>query len=874
MKCLLCLFGAILPFSSFAVTFQVTSTADSGPGTLRQAILDANLTPGRDDISFNLAGPGPYVILPLNALPTITDPVAIDGSTQPGFSGKPMVELRGSLAGAGANGLWITAGNSLVRSLIINRFEQSGILIQSRGSNGIVSNVVSGNSSGGIRLQSASDNVLEGNNVGTDVAGSAGLGNGSHGIILESAANRNTIGGSSAGAGNLVSANQGNGIYAIASSDNVVEGNIIGTDVTGSLALANALCGVNLLNAATNTIGGTTAAARNLISGNGVHGIEIGGSGSQANVVQGNYIGVDRGGTLRIANRGSGIYLAGSLENLIGGDEPGARNIISGSFNNGIQLVFAHSNSIAGNFIGVDVSGASPIRNSFYGVQLENASFNTIGSTDPAGRNIISGNLLGGIIISSSGRGNVIQGNFIGTDVSGSKGVGNSQSGVILSAAANTIGGEEPGAGNVISANQTAGVRLGGSSNVLQGNFIGVDASGTRAVPNGTNDNFHAGVIVTGSDHTIGGTASTAANVIAGNLGHGILVQTAARCVVEGNYIGVNATGGRVLGNSRNGLVLDGAAAPARQNIIGGPDAGNLIGGNGLAGIRISSSVSNIVQGNAIGIAGDMPLPNRAIGIELVNSSMDNFIGGTASGEGNRIAYNSDDGISVEGINTRRNAIRGNSIFANGGLGVDLRLTGEAPHTPTPNDPTDADSGPNALQNFPIITNVVYTGSSSVILQGFLRSTPDASFELDFFSNARNEPSGFGEGEGYLGTTAVDTDSSGFAEFSWVRSGSFSNQYFTATATDLDTSNTSEFSPAAGGLRITQISHGGGNISVSFTTLPGRQHRLEFATSLSGSPNWQAVPGGENVSGTGAVVTIEHVGVSGSSTLFYRVRLF
>src|SRR5687767_12021572 len=108
MKCLLCLFGAILPFSTFAVTFQVTSVADSGPGTLRQAILDANLTPGRDEISFSIPGPGPHSIVPLSPLPIVTDPVAIDGATQPGFSGTPIIELSGTFAGPSGNGLWIT----------------------------------------------------------------------------------------------------------------------------------------------------------------------------------------------------------------------------------------------------------------------------------------------------------------------------------------------------------------------------------------------------------------------------------------------------------------------------------------------------------------------------------------------------------------------------------------------------------------------------------------------------------------------------------------------------------------------------------------------------------------------------------------------
>ena len=160
--------GTLLPLTNqvaLAVSsFTVTNTNDSGVGSLRQAILDANANPGLDNINFAIPGAGPHTIQPTSGLPTITDPVIIDGYTQPGASlntnGPGLgsnavlkIELDGSNAGAGASGLTITAGNSTVQGLVINRFGQNGVLLGTKGGN-----------------------VLEGNFIGTDVTGTVDLG--------------------------------------------------------------------------------------------------------------------------------------------------------------------------------------------------------------------------------------------------------------------------------------------------------------------------------------------------------------------------------------------------------------------------------------------------------------------------------------------------------------------------------------------------------------------------------------------------------------------------------------------------------------------------------------------------------------------------
>lgn len=254
--------------------FLVTSADDSGPGPLRQAILDANTAPGADQIAFDIPGPGGYTITSASALPIITDPVVIDGTTQPGFdpsNHRPVIELDGSIVRSSAVGLDITAGHSTVRGLVINRFNT------------------------GIRLRTNGGDRVEGNEIGTDVTGTVALTTGA-GITIQQGSNDNTIGGTAAGAGNLLSGNIGDGLNIFGSMNDVVRGNFIGTDATGTKALGNAN-GVSMTMTSNALIGGATAGARNVISGNVQYGVGISsgnsfGSTATGNVVQGNYISI------------------------------------------------------------------------------------------------------------------------------------------------------------------------------------------------------------------------------------------------------------------------------------------------------------------------------------------------------------------------------------------------------------------------------------------------------------------------------------------------------------------------------------------------------------------------------------------------------
>jgi uncharacterized repeat protein (TIGR01451 family)/CSLREA domain-containing protein len=250
---LLLLISSAIPVE--AATFTVNSTNDVNDGTcnsghcsLREAIITANTNPGADNIIFNMSGPAPYIIQPTTNLPPLNEAVIIDGLTQPGYSGTPLIELDGSLIPnplpPGQNiGLYVNSDNSTVRGLVINQFTSAGI--------GIIGD----------------NNIIQGNFVGTDVTGTLDRGNGTGIFIFE--ANGNLIGGTTVGARNLISGNIiGVGLDG---TSNTVQGNYIGTDVTGTLDLGGIIgISVSQENANNNLIGGINAGAGNLIAFNQV----------------------------------------------------------------------------------------------------------------------------------------------------------------------------------------------------------------------------------------------------------------------------------------------------------------------------------------------------------------------------------------------------------------------------------------------------------------------------------------------------------------------------------------------------------------------------------------------------------------------------
>jgi hypothetical protein len=323
-----------------AATFTVTNTNDSGAGSLRQAILDANTNPGLDTIEFNIPGSGVHTITPASALDPLTDSVLIDGYTQPGSSVNTdplgtnavlLIELDGSVAGDPfTNGLSLTGGSSTVQGLVVNGWatavyiggtggnvvrgcflgtDPAGMLARPNsvaiyvhavgdligGTNPADRNLVSGNTagiySGAIEIAGASGATIQGNLVGTDATGAHALPN-ADGLYSNGTA---TIGGTAPGAGNVVSGNSLYGMFLQA--DDLIQGNRIGTTADGTGPLGNSLDGILNHGAIGVTVGGLTPAEANVIAYNGGHGVET--DGTQTRV---------RGNSIH-DNGGLGIYL-------------------------------------------------------------------------------------------------------------------------------------------------------------------------------------------------------------------------------------------------------------------------------------------------------------------------------------------------------------------------------------------------------------------------------------------------------------------------------------------------------------------------------------------------------------------------------------
>jgi hypothetical protein len=324
-----------------ANTYVVTNTNNSGAGTLVQAIIDANANPGHDNISFNIAGPGVHTISPASPLPPITDPVTIDGYSQPGSQANSLavgsnavllIELSGASANAPA-GLTISCGNTTIRGLVINRFNFYGIYVDTNGGN-----------------------TIAGNFIGTNASGNAGFpapNNGS-GIYLKTA--NNVIGGSTPADRNVLSgngnANGGAGIYISTpgATGNKVIGNYIGTNASGMLPAANFNNGIVLNNASANVIGGKTVAERNVITGNNSYGISVGASNNQ---IIGNFIGSRADGTSSFFSNGTGIsFSSSSSGNTVGGTAAGEGNFIAFNNNTGIFVSnTSNHNAVLGNSI-------------------------------------------------------------------------------------------------------------------------------------------------------------------------------------------------------------------------------------------------------------------------------------------------------------------------------------------------------------------------------------------------------------------------------------------------------------------------------------------------------------------------------------------
>jgi Domain of unknown function (DUF4394)/Calx-beta domain/Domain of unknown function (DUF4214) len=384
--------------------------------------------------------------------------------------------------------------------------------------------------------------------------------------------------------------------------------------------------------------------------------------------------------------------------------------------------------------------------------------------------------------------GNTIQGNFFGTDPTGNTSLANTTGVDINNSSVNTIGGVTPAARNLISGATSQGILIrnaGSTGNIVAGNFIGTNASGTDAVGNSI------GISISSASNTIGGTTAGARNIISGNSSGVVIGSVATLNVVQGNYIGLNALANAALQNVR-GVVTQGNA---ENNLIGGTVAGarNVISGNftGMFLGSTSAGVNTRVEGNLIGTdpAGTASFPNDGGGVIVLSSS--NIIGGTTAGAGNVIVSNGV-GVIVDFF-ALGNPILGNSIFANGPIGIDLN--GDFV---TSNDEGDSDTGGNNLQNYPVLTSATSVSGGATTVGGTLNSTPNSSFRIEFFFSPVLSSLGFGQGRTFIGSTTVTTDGTGNASFMVNTLGATpTGQFITATATNNTTNDTSEFSAGA-----------------------------------------------------------------------------
>jgi len=297
------------------------------------------------------------------------------------------------------------------------------------------------------------------------------------------------------------------------------------------------------------------------------------------------------------------------------------------------------------------------------------------------------------------------------------------------------------------------------------------------------------GLLLTSDGSTIQGLAINSFDRAAINI-------EGSRNVIVGNILGTNLANTREIG-SNSGVLVNGA-----NNRIGGASAAdfNVIGGNN-AGITLSGTTTsgNVVQGNRIGMSldGRARIPNAQSGVLIAGGAARNTIGGAARGEGNRIAYNGEHGVAVMGASTTGNTIRANNIVANGGLGINLDSGAETTPFVTLNDEGDADSGPNGLQNFPVLTSAASGGGRTSVV-GRFHSQPNATHVLDFYANTILDPSQFGEGQIYLGSTSVTTGADGMPNTpdklfrATLPANVVAGRFVSATATDAQGS-TSEF---------------------------------------------------------------------------------
>lgn len=610
---LLVLLGAFVPIARpvFAATRLVTNTNDSGSGSLRQAMLDAQ--PG-DTIEFN-NNFGIWRIQPLTPLPPLDKGnVTIDGTKNGG-----RIEIDGSLiTSVPADGFLITSSNNVIKGLWIGNFKINDGLTATGGA-GIH---IVGTSPTGSDYPIVTGNQILDNHIGTFDGGTPAP-NSNYGILVDARTKDTVI------SGNQVSWN-GTTPFLANISIASLRGATVDTEIENTRV--------------TNNIIGAATDGSVITNGNKGHGIIVGALAKNT-VIGGT--GANDGNLIvgHTASDAAGVYISGSSA------EPNTGTVV------------------AGNTIG-HAKGTTTPRANYYGVRIVNANSATVGGPTSAYRNYIAGNNyrnvdISGVVASN----NTVANNWIGLNSTGNV-VNTPNVGVRVW---NNPNNTTIGPGNVISGMSSAGIWVSAANGVtIKGNYVGTNTAGSQS--NATFDTGQSSILIdNGTNIVVGGTTAADRNVIAtgGSSRIGLDIQgSASGVVVQGNYFGVAASGtallrtddslnssGIYIGGSSTGTIVGSAAS----------GAGNLFGGLAY-GIQISGSSNNQIKGNTIGSS--TTIKNGAYGIWLLDGATNNQIGGTAAGEGNQIGYNGVSGIKVEAASNNR--IIGNHVHHNTMNGIDV----------------------------------------------------------------------------------------------------------------------------------------------------------------------------------------------------------
>jgi parallel beta-helix repeat protein len=703
---------------------------------------------------------------------------------------------------------------------------------------------------------SLNGNFIFRNFIGTNAAGNAGLGNGGNGIFIQGDPDATTqltrpdlIGDPFKG-GNVISDNGGDGILiqgfftpVSGTTNNVIQSNLIGTDAAGQIALGNSGNGVEIVGSPRNVIGGVTPLRGNLISGNTLKGIAISGQDSDSNQVESNSIGLSLDGTSALPNLGDDIFIDNAPNTGIGGLN-GEGNKLAGS-KNGItaQGSLAKGLTIEGNFLGKDGLGvqfSTGIKLVSTGPDVfikGNALFNVLDTNIDAffqadGKYTFSGNIFN--------RGQFVPEGLVGANIALADGLT-----ATIDYDNNTDIHDATGLKATEGVGGTVNWTVFNNMQKLGDNGARFDfrTSGIKSFANDhweedtTGDFFYTTTLGPGTAMTlqmngefflsgggsgltgnasVSGTATLIQNIVAltgtGNNGDGVsivaLVSAGGKIKtnmsnwdVEANGgIGVGLrkgstvigtewtfTDGLLRGNKKGGflLYLDPFAVIRNTKILGNTGAGAKVAGSGdpefigcdiegnTDGIDcVDQSITTIDSGNTIS-------GNTGAGVLVEGTAQATIFGNTITGNG--------DGVVVTSTGTGT-TIEDNSIFGNAGLGIDLGGDGV-----TPNHAGGPIPGPNHLQNYPVLTSAV-TDATGTMIDGTLNSAANQNYTLRFFSNSAASPSGFGEGEVFIGSAVVSTDSNGNVSFAFQTTSPVSpGRFISATATDA-AGETSEFS--------------------------------------------------------------------------------